>query len=150
MTTPRKSNGKQTTSGRKANGKFASGNNLGGRTKGSRHKATMAVESLLEGQVEQLTQKAVDAALAGDMTAMRLCLERLCPARKSHPIQIDLPKVETVNDVAKAHGVIITAMAVGDVTPDEASTIASVLESKRKAIETVEMEARLVELERKS
>jgi hypothetical protein len=38
-------------------------------------------------------------------------------------------------------------MAEGEITPDEAATIAGVLESKRKAIETVELEARIARLE---
>ncbi len=56
--------------GRKSDGTFASGNRLGGKTVGARHKATMAVAALLDGQA-QLTRKAVEAALEGDMTAMR-------------------------------------------------------------------------------
>ena len=39
-------------------GKFASGNP--GRPKGARHKVTRAVEELLEGQCEAITQKAID------------------------------------------------------------------------------------------
>ncbi len=42
-------------------GKFASGNP--GRPKGARHKVTRAIEALLEGQSEQLTQVAIDKAL---------------------------------------------------------------------------------------
>ena len=42
--------------GRNTDGSFASGN--AGKPKGSRNKATVAIESLLEGQAEALTQKA--------------------------------------------------------------------------------------------
>jgi len=52
-----------------------------------------------------------------------------------------------VSDVTKAQGLVIAAMAVGDITPDDASTIAGVLEAKRRAIETVEIEERLSQLE---
>jgi hypothetical protein len=38
-------------------------------------------------------------------------------------------------------------MAKGAITPDEAVTIAGLLEAMRKAIETVEIEARLAALE---
>jgi len=41
-------------------GQFASGKN--GRPKGSRNKATIAIESLLQGQAEALTQTAVTKA----------------------------------------------------------------------------------------
>jgi hypothetical protein len=54
-----------------------------GRPKGARHKATVAAEALLDGQAEALTQKAVDAALEGDTTALRLCLDPAAVGRTS-------------------------------------------------------------------
>jgi hypothetical protein len=122
--------------------------NPNGRPQGSRNKASLAVEALLDGQSEALTQKAVEMALAGDMQALKLCLERVCPPRKSRPIQIELPKVETAADVAAAHAVVIAAMAQGEMTPDEASTIAGVLEAKRRSIETCDLEGRMAALEK--
>ena len=47
--------------------------NPGGRRRGSRNKATLAAAALLAGESEALTRKAVEMALAGDPTAMRLC-----------------------------------------------------------------------------
>ena len=48
-----------------------------GRRLGSRNKATLAAQKLLAGEAEALTRRAVEAAFAGDSTAMRLCLERI-------------------------------------------------------------------------
>jgi hypothetical protein len=121
--------------------------NPNGRPQGSRNKATLAIEALLDGQSEALTQKAVELALAGDMQALKLCLERICPPRKSRPIQIDLPMVATAADVTAAQGAVIAAMARADITPDEANTISGVLEAKRRAIETTEIEERIARLE---
>jgi hypothetical protein len=139
---PAKTGKKQTT-------KFNSGRsgNPNGRPQGSRNKATLAIERLLDGQSEALTQKAVELALAGDMQALKLCLERICPPRKSRPIQIDLPMVETAADITAAQGAVIAAMANADITPDEANTIAGVLEAKRRSIETCELEGRIADLE---
>jgi len=120
-----------------------------GRRKGARHKVTVAAQALLDGEAEALTRTCIDKAKEGDMTALRLCLERIVPPRKDRPIDISLPKVETAADVAAAHGAIIEAMAMGEITPDEANTVAGVLEARRKAIETVEHEARVSELEAK-
>lgn len=121
--------------------------NPNGRPYGSRNKATLAIERLLDGEAEVLTRKAVELALEGDMQALRLCLERICPPRKSRPIEIELPKVETVEDIAKAHASVIAAMGDGAISPEEASTIAGVLEARRRAIETVELEQRMTALE---
>jgi len=68
------------TTGRRADGRFAPGNT--GRPKGARHKATRAAQALLDGEAEALTRKAVEAALEGDTVALRICLERIAPARK--------------------------------------------------------------------
>ena len=43
---------------------------------------------------------------------------------------------------------VLAAMARGEITPDDASTIASVLEARRRALETVELEKRLDILEK--
>jgi len=131
--------------GRNTDGTFAEGNP--GKSKGTLHRATRAAANLIEGEAEAITRKAIDAALGGDMAAMRLCMDRISPPRKYRSIEIALPKVETAANVTTAHTVVIEAMARGDVTPDEASTIASVLEAKRRSIETCELEARMVALE---
>jgi hypothetical protein len=60
----------------------ASGNKAG-KPKGTRHKATLAAETLLEGEAEALTRKAIELALKGDIAALRLCLDRIIPARKA-------------------------------------------------------------------
>jgi hypothetical protein len=58
-----------------------------------------------------------------------------------------LPPIKTAADLVRALGNVAAAMAAGDITPDEAQAVASVLESKRRAIETVDLEARIVALE---
>jgi hypothetical protein len=54
--------------------------------KGNRHKVTMAVQGLLDGEAEALTRKCVELAMDGDTTALRLCMERLAPAVKSRAV----------------------------------------------------------------
>lgn len=59
-------------SDRRPDGKFAPGNraNPKGRIPGSRNKATLAAQAMLDGEVESLTRKAVELALGGDVTAL--------------------------------------------------------------------------------
>lgn len=66
---------------------------------------------------------------------------------KSTAVRLDLPVIRTAPDVLQAAGKVISEMAKGNLAPDEAVTIASLLEAKRRAIETVELEARLAALE---
>ena len=77
--------------------------NPNGRPKGSRNRSTLAAEALLDGEAEALTRKVIELALNGDLGAVRLCLERLIPARRSRVIQFDLPETSTVEDVVVAY-----------------------------------------------
>jgi hypothetical protein len=119
-----------------------------GKPKGCRAKATMAVLELLDGEAEALTRKAVEKALEGDTTALRLCLERLAPPRKDSPIALaGLPKIEGTSDLPKATSTILEAVARGDITPSEGQALAGLVEGHRKALETAELEARVAALE---
>ena len=82
--------------GRNTDGKFTDGNS--GRPKGSRNKATIAIESLLEGQSEALTQAAISKALDGDSVALRLCLDRIAPPMKDKPVIFPVPQMQEALD----------------------------------------------------
>ncbi|MEW6429582.1 MAG: DUF5681 domain-containing protein [Thermodesulfobacteriota bacterium] len=111
--------------GRKQAGQFKKGEsgNANGRPRGSRNKTTMAALALLEGEAEALTRKAVEAALGGDMQALRLCLERIAPPAKDRPISLKLPKLKGVADLPKLTAAILDAVAAGKIGPTEAATV---------------------------
>ena len=144
MTEPSKNAGKT------VDGKFARGNHYGrGRPEGSRNKASLAAQTLLEGEAEALTRKAIDLALSGDITALRLCLERLLPPAKGRPVRLNMPDIKTGEDVLRAYSAMLKAMSDAHITPDEASTVSGVLDQNRRALETVEIEERIAALEKK-
>jgi len=121
--------------------------NPSGKPKGARHKTTMLAEKLLRDDAKDVVQAVLEAAKGGDMTAARLILERIAPVRKGRPVLLDLPVVQTAADIAAAMAALTMAMASGDLTPDEAATVASVFEMRRKTLETEKFELRLQALE---
>jgi hypothetical protein len=131
--------------GRNTDGTFGKGNP--GKRHGIRHKTTPAIQSLLDGEGEALTRKAIDMALAGDTTALRLCLERIAPPRKDGPVRFDLPPMASAASASAAMGAILAGVASGDLTPGEGSAIAGLVEGYRKALETTELETRIKALE---
>ena len=137
--------------GGKQGGRFKSGQsgNPAGRPKGSRNKVTLAVEELLGDQHEKLTKAAIDKALDGDTAALRLCLDRIAPARKDSPITMTLPKVETVRDAVAASQNILAAVAAGEVTPDEAARVMALLTAHKSLVEVGDIEGRVAALEAK-
>ena len=96
---------------------------------------------------DAIVEAVVTAAKGGDPTAMRLCIERLIPVRRGRPITFPLPALKTADDVGNAIGTIVQGMARGELTPDEAGAVAAVVELRRKAIETSELEKRIAALE---
>jgi hypothetical protein len=122
--------------------------NPAGRPKGSRNATTIALETLLDGQATALTQKAIDLALAGDMAALRLCLDRILPARKDRPVTFMLPPISTAQDAAKASSAVLAAVATGELTPADAGEISKLIDTWVKAFETDELAERLERLDR--
>jgi Family of unknown function (DUF5681) len=121
--------------------------NPSGRPRGARNKATLAVEALLDGEAEALTRKAIERALEGDTTALRLCLDRLLPPRKDRLVSFAMPLIENADGAARLMAAILAAVAAGELTPTEASEIARLVEVFAKTLEMSEFEARLVALE---
>lgn len=121
--------------------------NPAGRPVGARHKTTVALESMLDGEAETITRKAVELALAGDMAAIRLCLDRILPPRKDRPVNFAMPKMATIADAKQAVSAIVAAVADGQLTPMEAGELAKTVESFTRTVEAFDFEERLSKLE---
>lgn len=121
--------------------------NPSGRPAGSRNATTLAVEALLEGQAEAITQRVVTAALGGDMAAIKLVMDRVAPARKSRLLQLDLPDVSDARGVALSQAMVVAAVAGGEISTDEGMALSGLLEARRRALETEQLEMRLQRLE---
>ncbi|MET0532531.1 MAG: DUF5681 domain-containing protein [Microvirga sp.] len=124
---------------------FQQGN--AGRPKGSRNRATLALEALLDGEAENLTRKAIEMAMSGDTTAMRFVMDRIMPPRKDRPVMFSLPKLETAADAVKATAALAEAVAAGDITPGEAGELSKLVDGFTKAVELHEIQQRLDKLE---
>ena len=81
------------------------------------------------------------------MKAAEMILARAWPQRKGRPVALRMPPVESAADILKALSTILEAMGDGQITPEEAALVGGILEAKRKALETVEIETRLAKLE---
>ncbi len=132
-------------------GRFQKGRsgNPKGKPKGARNRTTLIAQTLLEGQAEALVRKVVQLALDGDLTCLRICLERLVPPKKDAPIEIDLPDISAVADIPKLFGVLTAKLREG-ITPSEARTVIDLAEGVRKSLEVVELEQRISSLEEKA
>jgi hypothetical protein len=97
--------------------------------------------------VRSITRKAVELAKAGDLAAIRVCLDRMVPPRRDRTVAFELPKMETAADMVKASAALLEAVASGELTPSEAAELGRLVEAHVKAIEATAFEERLARLE---
>ena len=69
------------------------------------------------------------------------------PAPLERTVEIDLPDTSTVAGIDQALDIIIKAMGASELSPAEGQSFMSVIETRRKAIETGDMMERLQRLE---
>lgn len=131
--------------GRTSRGRFAPGNP--GKRPGTRARATLAVEKLLDGEARAITRKLIQKALEGDPTALKLAIERICPIRRESPIKADLPPLAGPSDVVAFMGALVGEIAEGRITPGEGERLARLASELARVAELSDFDARLRALE---
>lgn len=121
--------------------------NPSGKKPGSRNKATTMVLALMEQGAKVITEAVVAAAKSGDLTAARMILDRLAPPARERPVSLTLPDTATAEGVNAAQQAILQAVAEGDLLPGEAVALTGIVEARRRAMETQELEQRITALE---
>lgn len=106
--------------------------NPAGRPKGSLNQTTLACQELLDGEAEAITRKAVKMALQGDITALRLCLERIVPPRKERPVMANLPIIKKNSDFPTFTTALLAAVTSGEVTIGEAQGLLSIVSTTQE------------------
>jgi len=118
-----------------------------GRPPGARNRVTQTLEQLAEGQAEQLFQKILEQALAGDVSCQRMLMDRIWPPRKAQPINVTMPPINSSEDALAAIASICAALGEGHLTPEETSALCSVVGRSIQVIEVQDVERRLAALE---
>lgn len=120
--------------------------NPAGKPPGAKNRATVLAQALFDGEAESLTRKIIELAKAGDMLALKLCIDRLCPPMKaqSAPIQVEIPATDSMSDIANS---FIKAAAEGRLAPDVAAQLVSAVGTVARVAEVDELKERLIALE---
>ena len=118
-----------------------------GKPKGVRHTATQISYALMEGNLEEVLATVIERAKGGDMTACKMVLDKVLPNTKDRPIALEMPLINDLKDVGNAQAEILQAVANGSITPNEGERVASIIEARRRSIETIELEVRISQLE---
>jgi Family of unknown function (DUF5681) len=121
--------------------------NPAGRPPGSRNKATILAESIFEGEAEAIIRMAIDKAREGDITAIRLCLERVFPRLRDRATVFDLPPINGAPDALAALSTIVAGVSGGELTAAEGSELSKLVDHYLRALEAKDFEQRLRMLE---
>jgi hypothetical protein len=119
--------------------------NPAGRPRGSRNRATLLAQALLDDTAEELFRKAQEMALAGDRSMITLLLKQVL--RQERPITFELPELRTAADVENLMTMLLEQVAAGEITLDVAERVTALAETRLKTLEAYDFERRLQILE---
>lgn len=113
-----------------------------GRPRGARCKATMAALSLLQDDLQAVTQVCIDRAKEGNLMACKLILDKLIPPARDLPVTFPAPELTSAAGLRAALASILKLVSIGHITPGEAAQLALVVNSlgTNLAIEELEQE----------
>ena len=122
--------------------KGASGNPAG-RPKGirdKRHRYAEAIESMIPHVLDSVYQK----ALAGDMTAARMLIDRTLPNKRPEQERVE---IEHSGNIASDAQNVLRSVLDGEVSPDVGASLLSAMTSVLKAVEVEDLAKRIEALE---
>ena len=116
--------------------------NPAGRPRGSRNKATVIVEKLLDDSAGELTTAAISRATGGDPAALRACMDRVAPRLRHRPLDFPLPPLVTLADTPVAIAAIAQGLAQGELDREEAVALMRAVRDFALALAAVERDKR--------
>ena len=122
--------------------------NPSGRPKGTIDKRAL-LRLMLEPHAIELIATLVNQAREGNMQAMKLIIERIIPPARENPVELQLPELTDAEACSLAQAKIVMAVTNGQLMCSEANAISSLVENRRKALETYDLANRLSALEEK-
>lgn len=143
---------------RDGKGRFAPGNpgGPGRRPERAAEKFRRAVEEAVAPEhLTAVMKRVLRMALEGNMAAIRIVLERSCGRPAQAPTEavafdFDLPPLRSVRDCTDATDRVATAVCGGQIDGEAAKVLLTVIQTRLKAIEVNDLEARLTELEKQA
>lgn len=125
--------------------KGVSGNPTG-KPKGAKDKRT-ALRQMLVPHQEKLVETLIHFAETGDMTAMRICMDRLMPPLREDLIHVTIPKITSAEDCTNAQAAVLNAVAAGGMLPSEGTVLSNLIDAQRRSYETTHLAAQVANIQ---
>src|ERR1051326_1727321 len=94
--------------------------NPGGKRPGTRNRATIIAEAMLDCETRRLLRGAIENAKGGDGVMSRFCISPIIGPRRERPVHFELPPIESAADLKAAMAAVTSAVANGELTIREA------------------------------
>jgi Family of unknown function (DUF5681) len=109
--------------------------NPAGKPKGCRNRAGILLDAISDADLAAVVARLLAEAKAGDLTAIKILLDRLVPPPRARTVKLDLPSLAkgTARSKAAALAAVLDAMAAGEIDPSEAEVIAGLVEIASEA-----------------
>jgi hypothetical protein len=120
---------------RDGSGRFVPGQsgNPKGKAPGTRNRATVLRELLRDGDEAAIGRMLIDRALGGDAVVGRFLFDRLNPKPRQRTITLDLPEGA---DAAAIFTAAAEAMVVGEISPEEATSVVRFLDEGLRMVQS--------------
>ena len=123
--------------------------NPGGRKKGSRNKVSILTQNMLLDESEAITRTAIDLALNGDRMMIKLILDKITPAIKHEPVELEnMPKIDSVGSISDMTNYIMQEVGSGNLTLPQAEILSKITERHRSNLEVSQLVDRIEQLEK--
>lgn len=133
---------------RTADGRFVKGHPGG---PGRPRKVVKAAADMLDQRVAEVAGDLFECALKrtdeGSDATLKMLLDRVWPVGRSRPLEIGVPEIKQSRDLLTAMTGVTNAVLDGDATAEEGAAVAKMLNAHRQAIELIDLEERVTELE---
>lgn len=131
---------------RDENGRWEKGNS--GNPKG-RPPNSEAIRKLLEPSKTELVGKAIELALAGDTTALKICLDRLAAPLKPEGSIVEIEGLDKAVSLVDKANLIVQSVASGLISIEIAEKLLNTIQIYSKVVEVHDLELRIAQLESK-
>src|SRR5256885_6551072 len=105
-----------------------------GKRPGTRNRATIIAEEMLDCETRPLLRGAIEDAKDGDRVMSRFCLARIIPPRRERPVRFELPPIRSAADLQIAMTAVLEAVARGEITVGEGYELGRTVDTLIRAI----------------
>ena len=121
--------------------------NPGGKRPGTRNRATIIAEELLDSATRRMLRRAIAGAEDGDGVMSRFCLSRIIGPRRERPVRFELPPIKSAADLSTAMQAVTAAVANGELTIRAAWEFSQTIDNFVRVIDASEFARQLERLE---